>query len=262
MAASTSLFTHATNFASAVSGGVDPRTGLFTVQITLGELVGNRTLGPTIPLTLSYSPLTGTDMGLGLGVSLRLTTYDVDERLLLLSTGEQYRVEETDTKVVLLQHKLDTAHVTRDEKRNCYRIAHKSGEVEILTGPKNAVGLKVPTALLTPAGHQLDLAWDFTTGRRPRLREVTDRHGTLLKVAYTGQSKATLQVLPDSKTEGYDVDLRFRNGLLGSVHHFALGADKPLVWEFTHTEVGVRGEWGSWITGVAMPGGMRETVWY
>ncbi|MDT0321859.1 RHS repeat-associated core domain-containing protein [Streptomyces millisiae] len=201
-------------------------------------------------------------MGLGQGVSLGLTTYDADERLLVLSTGEQYRVEETGTKVVLLQHKLDTAHVTRDEKRNLYRIAHKSGEVEILTGPKNAFGLKVPTALLTSAGHCLELAWDFTAGPSPRLKEISDRHGTLLKVAYVGQSKATLHVLPGSETEGYDIDLRFRNGLLGSVHHFALGQDEPLVWEFTHTEVGSRGEWGSWITGVAMPGGMREAVWY
>ncbi|MGW2874267.1 hypothetical protein, partial [Kitasatospora sp. NPDC001225] len=261
MASTSSLFTHATNFSSAVSGGVDPRTGLFSVRISLGHLVGNRALGPSLPLTLSYSPLTSTDMGLGQGMSLGLTTYDADERLLVLSTGEQYRVEETDTKVVLLQHKLETVHIAREQDESRYQIVHKSGDVEVLTGPRNAYGLKVPTSLLTPTGHRLELQWDFTTGPQPRLAEVTDEHDTLLTVTYSGQSKTTLRVLPGQK-EGYDVDLRFRNGLLGTVHHFGLGTDKPLVWDFAHTPVGEQGAWGSWITGVTMPGGMVETVWY
>lgn len=261
MASTSALFTHATNFSSAVSGGVDPRTGLFNVQIALGGLVGNRALGPSLPLTLSYSPLTSTDIGLGQGVSLPMTTYDVNERLLVLSTGEQYRVEETGTKVVLLQHKLDTVHITREQENDCYRIVHKSGDVEILTGQRNAFDLKVPTCLLTPTGHRLELRWEFTAGERPRLAEVKDEQDILLKVVYTGRSKTTLRVLPGQK-EGYDVDLRFRNGLLGSVHHFGRGADKPLVWDFTHTAVGQQGEWGSWITGVTMPGGMDETAWY
>ncbi|MFB8240217.1 RHS repeat-associated core domain-containing protein [Kitasatospora purpeofusca] len=261
MATTPALFTHATNFSSAVSGGVDPRTGLFNVQIALGGLVGNRALGPSLPLTLSYSPLTTTDMGLGQGVSLPMTTYDVNERLLVLSSGEQYRVEETGTKVVLLQHKLDTVHITREQDKDGYRIVHKSGDVEILTGPRNAFDLKVPTSLVTPTGHRLDLRWDFTGGDRPRLAEVRDEQDVLLKVVYTGRSKTTLRVLPGQK-EGYDVELRFRNGLLGSVHHFGLGADKPLVWDFTHTAVGQQGAWGSWITGVRTPGGMDETAWY
>ncbi|KOV32501.1 hypothetical protein ADK60_13755 [Streptomyces sp. XY431] len=261
MATTSALFTHATNFSSAVSGGVDPRTGLFNVQIALGGLVGNRALGPSLPLTLSYSPLTSTDMGLGQGVSLPMTTYDVSERLLVLSSGEQYRVEETGTKVVLMQHKLDTVHIAREQDKDGYRITHKSGDVEILTGPRNAFDLKVPTALLTPIGHRLELRWDFTAGDRPRLAEVKDERDLLLKVVYTGQSKTTLRVLPGQK-EGYDVELRFRNGLLGSVHHFGLGADKPLVWDFTHTAVGQQGAWGSWITGVTMPGGMDESAWY
>ncbi|MFJ9446810.1 RHS repeat-associated core domain-containing protein [Kitasatospora sp. NPDC101235] len=259
MASTSSLFTHATNFSSAVSGGVDPRTGLFNLQITLGELVGNRTLGPSVPLTLSYSPLTRTDMGFGQGVSVRLTTYDVDSRLLALSTGEQYRVEETGTKVVLMQHKLDTVRITREQ--DAYRIAHKSGDVEILTAPRNASSLKVPTALLTSTGHRLTLSWDFATGAQPRLTAVKDEHDTLLTVAYAGQSKTTVRVLPGQR-EGYDVDLRFRNGLLGSVHHFGPGADKPLVWDFTHTLMGEQGEWGSWITGATTPGGMSETAYY
>ncbi|MFJ5927531.1 RHS repeat-associated core domain-containing protein [Kitasatospora sp. NPDC092948] len=265
MSPTSQVFSHAiSNFSSVVSGGVDPRTGLFGVRIGLGELVGNRALGPTMPLTLSYSPLSRTDMGFGQGVSFGLTTYDVDERLLVLSSGEQYRVEETGTKVVLQQHKLDTVHVARDQEKNRYRIVHKSGDVEELTGPGNGHSLKVPTALLTPTGHRLDLSWDFAAGPQPRLTAVKDEqgaYGELLTVAYVGQSKTTLHVLPGQE-EGYDVELWFRNGLLGSVHHFGAGPDKPLVWEFTYTAVGDEGEWGTWMTGVSMPGGMTETVWY
>ncbi|MFB7668609.1 RHS repeat-associated core domain-containing protein [Kitasatospora sp. NPDC056138] len=254
-----SFFSQAGNFGSAVAGGVDPRTGLFNVRIALGNLVGNRNLGPSLPLVLSYSPLNSTDAGLGRGVSLGLTTYDRDNRLLALASGEQYKVQETDSKVVLMQKKLDTVRVTKDQ--DAYRLVHKSGDVEVLTGPRKASSLKVPTALLTPAGHALGLTWDFGSGPVPRLKAAADEDDTLLTVDYTGSAKATLTVLPGC-SEGYRVELRFQNGLLGSVHHFGLGADTPLVWSFTSEPVGRQGAWGSWITGVSMPGGMSETVSY
>ncbi|QXE34195.1 hypothetical protein KQY30_07745 [Streptomyces sp. GMY02] len=259
MSSVSAFFTQATNFGSAVSGGVDPRTGLFAVRIALGDLVGNHNLGPSLPLEMGWSPLSGADAGFGQGVSLGLTTYDTDSQLLVLSTGERYKVQETGTEVILKQSKLDTVHVTKDEDQNFYRIVHKSGDVEILTGPGNAFSLKVPTALLTPAGRCLTLTWDFS-GPQPRLAQVDDESDTLLTVVYSG-SKTTLRVLP-GQAEGYDVELWFQNGLLGSLHHFGLGQDRPLVWSFTYDAMGQQGEWGSWITGVTMPGGMSETVSY
>ncbi len=258
MSSMPSFFTQANNFGSAVDGGVDPRTGLFNVQIALGSLVGNRNLGPALPLRMGYSPLNRADEGFGQGISLGLTTYDTDGNLLALSSGEQYKVHEAGAAVVLRQDRLDTVHVAKDQ--DFYRIVRKSGDVEILTGPRNAFSLKVPTALLTPAGHRLALTWDFT-GQRPRLREIRDESDTLLAVEYAGDAKATLSVLP-GQPEGYKVEFWFRNGLLGSVHHFGLGPDAPLEWDFTYTELGRRGEWGSWISGVTMPGGMTETAYY
>ncbi|MEV0538092.1 hypothetical protein, partial [Kitasatospora sp. NPDC050463] len=93
MSSTPSFFTQAGNFASAVTGGVDPRTGLFNVQVVLGNLVGNRNLGPSLPLVLGYSPLSSANTGLGQGVTLGLTTYDTDARLLALSSGERYKTE-------------------------------------------------------------------------------------------------------------------------------------------------------------------------
>ncbi|MER7773174.1 RHS repeat-associated core domain-containing protein [Kitasatospora sp. NPDC096140] len=196
---------------------------------------------------------------MGQGVTLGLTSYDTDARLLALSSGERYKTQEAGGNVNLQQRKLDTVRVTKDS--DSYRVVHKSGDVEILAGPRKGFSLKVPTALLTPTGHSLALSWDFTTGPQPRLLEVRDETDTLLTVDYVGKSKATLNVLP-GQSEGYGVELRFRNGLLAGVRHDGLGADAPLVWDFTSDSVGLQGVWGSWITGVSSPGGMSETVYY
>jgi RHS repeat-associated protein len=253
------FFSQAGNFASAVSGGVDPRTGLYNVQITLGHLVGNCNLGPSLPLTLSYSPLNWTDTGFGKGFSLGLTVYDADatRTLLALSTGEQYKVDEGTSSVRLRQKKLDTVHFTKEA--DSYRVVHKSGDVEILTGPRNAYTLKVPTELLTPAGHRLKLSWDYN-GAQPRLSKVEDDdHVTLLTVQYS-VSKTTMAVLP-GRTEGYTVEVWFTNGLLSSVHHS--GTDgKTLEWTFASDTMGALEEWGTWITGVTAPGGMSEKAYY
>lgn len=265
MPSSPTFFTQATNFTSAVSGGVDPRTGLFNAHIGLGHLIGNRNLGPSLPLTLAYSPLTTTDAGFGIGFSLGLTTYDSapDNRLLALSTGEQYKVRDSDTQLVLEQHKLDTLRVAKSD--DWYRIVHKSGDVEYLTGPRNAFDTKVPTALLTPAGHRLDLGWDFHA-EQPRLKTVRDETDQLLSVDYdTSGSKATLRILPNAgdgvRPEGYEIVLMFMNDLLATVRHHGPGRDAaPLEWQLAYTAV--RGDWGHWLTKVTMPGGMTEEATY
>ncbi|MFD7415513.1 RHS repeat-associated core domain-containing protein [Kitasatospora purpeofusca] len=255
-----SFFTQATNFGSSVSGGVDPRTGLYNVRIVLGRLVGNRNLGPSLPLALGYSPLDGTDLGFGRGFSPGLTTYDTDNALLALSTGERYKVVETGTEVLPQQKKLDTVRIGKDEDGDFYRIVHKSGEVEILTGPQNAFGLKVPTALLTPAGHRLTLSWDFGEAQ-PRLLAVADESDTLLTVDLDDAARHVLRVLP-GHSEGYDVELLFQNEQLSTVRHLGLGPGEPLEWSFRYEPMGEQGEWGSWLTGVVLPGGMSETASY
>ena len=61
MAASTSVHSDALNFMSSLKSGVDPRTGLYNVSITLPELQSNDLLGPGFNLDLSYSPLNTVD---------------------------------------------------------------------------------------------------------------------------------------------------------------------------------------------------------
>ncbi|MEN2416719.1 RHS repeat-associated core domain-containing protein [Streptomyces rimosus] len=255
MAESSGFFTQAGNFGSAMTGGVDPRTGLFHFGVELGRLVGNRNLGPSLPLVLSYSPLSRADMGFGPGFSLGLTSYDTGSgQLLALSTGEQYKVESISGNLLLRQKKLDTVHFSQTD--DSYRVVHKSGDVEILNGPGRGPKVKVPTDLLGPSGHSLTLDWDFTVSPFPRLNSIADEDGKLLSVDYGDGSTVTLSILPEHD-EGYEVKLQIEAKRLVGVSH--LGLSKPLNWTFGYTALGA---WGSWITKVTTPGGLSETVSY
>ncbi|MBB4093907.1 hypothetical protein GGQ79_002419 [Ochrobactrum pecoris] len=54
MNAYSQIYTKATDFVGAIKGDVDPRTGQFTIKISLGSLMANNGLGPKIPLDLRY----------------------------------------------------------------------------------------------------------------------------------------------------------------------------------------------------------------
>ncbi|WP_437806040.1 hypothetical protein [Sorangium sp. So ce1078] len=53
------FYSQAFNFPGAIQGGVDPRTGLYVVNMPVARLVGNANLGPSLDLTLRYDPLGG-----------------------------------------------------------------------------------------------------------------------------------------------------------------------------------------------------------
>ncbi|MEV8327093.1 RHS repeat-associated core domain-containing protein [Kitasatospora sp. NPDC056731] len=258
---SPSFFTQGGNFASAVSGGVDPRTGLFTAGITLGHLVGNRNLGPALPLELSYSPLSQANYGFGQGVSLGLTVYDKDAGRLSLASGDQYKTREVPDKkrVELSQNPLVTVSMTMDD--SSYKIVHKSGDVEILTGPKDGYPLKVPTVLLTPAGRRLDLEWQHK-GQQPYLTKVSDENKDVLLTAdYTDQSRPVIKVLP-GQDEAFNVNLKFTDDRLTEVSHTDPYGKELLKWDLVYSVVGKDGAWGMWLTAVTLPGGMTESVVY
>ncbi|WP_392435879.1 hypothetical protein ACF3VQ_21610 (plasmid) [Yersinia sp. HM-2024] len=61
------------NFISAISTDVDPRTGQFMVNLPVVSLVGNHQLGTELLLSLSYSSLNNINSGFGTGFTLTLT---------------------------------------------------------------------------------------------------------------------------------------------------------------------------------------------
>jgi YD repeat-containing protein len=268
MSPTSSFFTQAENF-SMVSGGVDPRTGMYVVNINLGTVLGNNGQGPSLPFILSYSPLTGLslnngpgDSPFGAGIGIGLTAYDISSTpfRLTLSSGEQYLVNEFDDKVVLQQKKLDTVHIEKFSDH--YTITYKSGNMEILNIPKGAAHILVPTQIINALGHSLTLNWDMLPDI-PQLKSIQDENQTtLLTIDYSNSSRPSLQFLPGNQQEGYRVVLQLQNGQLSTVTNYALGDKSPLTWTLSSPVSVGNGSWGQWITGLTTPGGLTETAQY
>ena len=260
--------TQAVNFLSTVTGGVDPRTGLYNITLSFGTVTGNRGLGPALPLALSYSPLNTQNIGFGVGVSLGHSVYtrDIDgnPRMLSLSTGETYGVDGDDA---ILQQRLRNMLFVPEKdpelsSHQQFRVVHKSGDVEALKTQQDQ-GYYVPRYLFTPAGHKLTCEWHFRNGS-PYLDSVTDDTGAkLLDISrdYVGQDldSVALNVLPGlGGGESYTVELDYRDNLLSEIQLKAAGID-TLRWTFR--SFGTR-YWGTWLDAMKGPGGYSETATY
>ncbi|WMV71129.1 RHS repeat-associated core domain-containing protein [Xenorhabdus griffiniae] len=195
----------------------------------MARLTGNRHLGPIQTISLAYNPLNTDNQGFGMGFSLGLTQYDSQQRLLSLSTGERYKVDEYTDQVYLKQYKQDGVRFEKDVAQNVYRVIHKSGTVEVLTGPDNAYSLKVPTQIFTPLGHSLTLDWKSDAGPDLYLTTVTDNTGqVLLTVHYEYGSYTRFTVWPGT-AEAYDIQLLFENGYVSAVKKMT-PAGQTLTW--------------------------------
>ncbi|EJL88507.1 Rhs family protein [Herbaspirillum sp. CF444] len=248
--------TQAVNFVDAVSGGVDPRTGLFNPRLTLGQLVGNHNQGPSMLVALGYSPLQAVDLGYGVGFSLGHSYYDTHSGALVLSSGEQYRVAGTPENPELRQKHTDHfrfeyATVDGDE---VYRIVWKDGRIELLAGPKTADYIKMPSRMLSPLGYALDLKWNYDDLKGPRLAKVSDDTGaTLLRVDY-GQN-VSFRFWPDT-AEAYTVVLSFENGQVTQIDNDSLST----TLEYQTLSSG--GDTVSWLNSIHHPTGLLEEVKY
>ncbi|KLU14377.1 MULTISPECIES: RHS repeat-associated core domain-containing protein [Xenorhabdus] len=250
---SDNFFSQAANFQSTATGRVDPRTGLFNYAMPLAHLIGNNQLGPEQTFALSYSPLNSSDIGFGIGFSLGLTHYDAENRLLMLSTGERYKVFETDDRVFLKQYKQDVIRFEKDVGQNVYRVIHKSGQVEILTGPRNLCDLKIPTHIINPLGCTLTLNWDYGMGGIPRLVTVSDENQVLLKIQYKAAIYTRIMVWPDTP-ESYVIRLDFENDRVTHIHNEA--GDQTLSWELGYDSD------SGFLTRISSPTGIAEFVDY
>lgn len=250
----TDFYSQAFNFAGAVKGQVDPRTGLFAMNMPLVNLVGNNNLGPSLNVQLCYSPLSSAQQGLGLGCSLGLSQYDRSTRTLSLSSGESYKIVETSDQVFIQQNKARGVRFEKLPEQDAYRLTHKSGEVEWFTGPMTGGDIKVPVQLFTPIGHCLTLEWDWTHGT-PRLLTISDESDQVLLSLVYEEGLTSLQVWPDSN-EAYELALVLRNGYLSSLRHN--GIEPALQWDFDYQQVGQR----NLLCQVQAPTGLLEQVQY
>lgn len=179
MSASTSVNSNAFNFASYVQHGVDPRTGQYTISLALPEIKSSALAGPSLPLTLGFSPLNTTDVGFGRGWTFNLTEYDVRTRILSLGSGETFKVTGSGTQPAIAEKKLDTFHF--HEEGDIFRVVHRSGIVEVLHRPLGTLSLARPRKVVGADGRTLTL--NYTPfGGIERLESIHDDTHELVRI--------------------------------------------------------------------------------
>lgn len=243
----TNFTSQSSNFISAFSGAVDPRTGMYNYNFVVAQLTGNAGLGPSMPVALSYSPLTPTNTGFGTGVILPVSRYDKSTRTLELSTGERYKVSETSNALNIIHTK--PVNFRTEIREDGYYILYKNGATERLTAPTKGGNIKVTEKIFSPANRTLVLEWE-NFGNGKRLTSVSDESGSLLSVKYF-TAGVTFIVWPDS-TEEHIVTLKIQNDFLISVTN--KNETSELLWSLEYTN--------KLLTAVTGPTGLKELVSY
>ena len=260
MVASTAVHSNAFNFLGALQNGVDPRTGQYTITVTLPELKTYYLNGPTLPLAIAFSPLSRIDRGFGYGWNLQLTEYDVTTQIISLHTGETYKVEGWDpetARAIIPEQRLDTFHLY-DQGNNTYRLMHVSGEMEILV---NQGTLAVPEEYYSPQGQKIILAYTDFNGY-PLLASITDANDLLVLsvTRESGSSLIDIELYPFSAEGGtpvarYSLELTGDESRVTQIH---LPSDDKAKWEFTYKNVFEF----LCIETVTSPAGSREEITY
>ena len=196
MAASTAVHSNAFNFLSFVQSGVDSRTGLYTVSISLPEVKTNNLCGPVVPLTLAFNPLSTVDNGYGEGWGLAMSEYLTDKRIISVNSGETFAVtgdygddkkNPDPSRQKMKEQKIESFKfyelAESDEHRQFgeYKIVHKSGLVEILKRMGSSPEVAMPVKMFSPVGHSVTLA--YGNGHDGRmLSTISDSTGVILEV--------------------------------------------------------------------------------
>ena len=247
---SENYYTQTKNFMSSVNDEVDPRTGLYSASLSLGNIVGNNGNGPEIPFTISYSPTSETNIGFGMGFTTGMTMYDSQKKRVTLNTGEHYVINENGNTLSVRQMKLKTFVMTKTSSG--YQVVHKSGITEVLG--LVCQNLYLPVKIIGAFGHYLTLTWDGTHGT-PRLTKVVDMDNDVhCAVDYLAN---TVFHFTPNHSEKYDITLTTQNNFLTALSHSS--ADITLTWNLAYTA----GLMNSQIlTGMTTPLGLKKSVVY
>ncbi len=224
----TEYYSQSRNFSNALTSGIDPRTGIFSFNLLLGDIIGNNGLGPNTDIRLSYSNYNSIDFGLGKSIAIPLTVYDAKEKSLTLSTGEQYLIYETLTDVEVRQKKIDSFHFEKTD--DYYKITYKSGIVEILDGPNSGYAIKNVRKIVNPTGHSLNFKWFFKGFMR--LSEVSDNTKKLVAINYDDIFNPTITIFPTSK-EKKTYTLMLMNGYLREIKF----TESNYLWSFKYNNI-------------------------
>jgi len=261
MTTSKAVNSQAFGFMSYVQGGVDPRTGQYTVSIDLPEVKSNWLNGPAFPLSLAFNPINTLDSGFGVGWNLNLTQFTPHDGILALSTGETFKVTGSGTTPDIREKKLDTFHFENLGNER-YRVLHKSGMVEHLqVGGSQNDRVALPVSITAPTGHSLTLAYVLFRGGQ-RLQSISDAQGELLRInRHAGDEWVEFLVRPDVGPGGaalarYEMKLNAS----GWVTEIVLPTPDKGSWRFGYGNGPIRNI--LCLHEVKNPAGGRETIEY
>lgn len=251
------FFSNASNFGNALQTQVDPRTGQFMLNFSIAELVGNNQLGPTLSLSLKYSPLNGGNEGFGIGFSIGLTRFNNRTHSLNLSNGEQYRVGIGSNKV--LHQKLQNfrfCYTNGHNEDEGYTIFWKEGKIEKLSKTEDDETF-VTSFIISPLGRQMKFSWDWS-GQIARLIKIEDEFNILCEINYN--TNVQVEVWPNT-SDAYKLNFELINDNQLDIIARNVSDSNTLYWNFIYDNVGHMGNRFT-LTGVNYPTRMRDRVEY
>lgn len=195
------IHSNAFNFMSFLQGSVDERTGQYALNIDLPALASDALSGPSLPLRLSFNPLNTVNSGFGVGWTLLLSQYDLDTHALDLHTGQRFTISDNGPgqPAPVPERKLEQFYFENisGNGSNRYRVAYKSGIVELLETLPTDPRLALPVRVLADSGHGITLT--YHPQKKGCLESIIDDTGrTLLKIDYRGNESVELTLLPQS----------------------------------------------------------------
>ncbi|RXV65324.1 RHS repeat protein [Burkholderia stabilis] len=256
-----SLHSNAFNFLSYVQGGVDPRTGQYTVALELPAVAANDLAGPVLPLKLSFSSLASLDLGFGQGWSLNLSHIDTSGNglgIVRLDSGESYRINITGPNDELLMSECKLVTFRLFQYQGGYRLVHRDGRVEYLRNPGFG-SLALPVRIESPSGLGIDLGYTLHEGnaRLYQVREDSNPERVLLQLDYDG-TEAVLRLEATSDGEAARFVFKREQGRLKEI---LLPTEDAASWRIGYTEVGANNDYLC-VNEFASPAGGHETITY
>ncbi|MEN8639031.1 RHS repeat domain-containing protein [Pseudomonas sichuanensis] len=175
MSSNTAVHSKAFNFMSFLQTGVDPRTGQYTVSLSLPDVKANALLGPQLQLALFFNPLNTHDSGYGRGWNLQLSQLSPStvpgSQIVAVHTGESFLVkgrdpQASDGRLRMPEKKLDSFHLYERVagSDSWYELEHRSGLLEKLERVSGSSNLHLPTEIWTRQTTPLKLQYqDFVS---------------------------------------------------------------------------------------------------
>lgn len=226
------IHSNAYNYLSFVSSGVDPRTGTYSLNLSLSSLLGNSLNGPSLPLSLGFNSLQGASAGFGVGWMMLFSSYDSQSGRLSLSTGATHMAALVGNDFVIRDKKVRDLKVSRSGDELI--IEHKGGVVEVLSDPGTGSTQWLVSRIYSPEGHELRLSYRLIAGRR-LLSEVRDRDQILLVVnIHDGSSQVSgITLWPSNPANALTFQFQQEGGELTRIS-LLLDNDASVSWRFRY----------------------------